>query len=616
MENYELSNKNTRAVIFGLQTNAIQRMLDFDYACGRKTPSVAAIVNPTAKKGGLHKVYFGDKEIMIPIYGNLSGVVKNHPDVDSMVNFASFRSAYSTTMEALDYDQLRMIAVIAEGIPERYSKAIAAKARKKGTLMVGPATVGGISAGAFKIGNTAGTIENIVEAKLHRPGSVGFVSKSGGLSNEAYNIIARNTDGLYEGVAIGGDRYPFSTLSENLIRMNKNPNIKMLVMLGEVGGEDEYRVIEAMKDGRITKPLVAWCIGTCAGIFKTEVQFGHAGARADKELETAAAKNKALREAGVIVPESFDDYGERIGDVYKKLVADGTIKEKPVAEAPRVPMDYAAALKEKVVRKPAGFVTTISDDRGDELTYGGPYDDPRSVKISDVFKEDIGIGGVIGLLWFKKRLPKWATKYIEMVIMMTADHGPAVSGAHNAIVAARAGKDIISSVVSGMLTIGPRFGGAVAGAAKYFSEAYDSKKTPVEFVKEMKAAGINIPGIGHRIKSVQNPDMRVHLLIDYARKNFPKTDVLDYALEVEKVTTAKRNNLILNVDGCIGILFVDLMKSAKEFTDEEAREVVDLEGLNALFILGRTIGMMGHVFDQKRLKQGLYRHPWDDILYT
>ena len=54
-------------------------------------------------------------------------------------------------------------------------------------------------AGAFKIGDTAGTLENIISCKLHRPGSVGFVSKSGGMSNELYNVLARTTDGLFEG---------------------------------------------------------------------------------------------------------------------------------------------------------------------------------------------------------------------------------------------------------------------------------------------------------------------------------------------------------------------------------------------------------------------------------
>ena len=58
----------------------------------------------------------------------------------------------------------------------------------------------GAQAGAFRIGDTAGTLDNIVHCKLHRPGSVGFVSKSGGMSNEMYNVLARASDGLYEGV--------------------------------------------------------------------------------------------------------------------------------------------------------------------------------------------------------------------------------------------------------------------------------------------------------------------------------------------------------------------------------------------------------------------------------
>ncbi len=56
-----------------------------------------------------------------------------------------------------------------------------------------------LQAGAFRIGDTAGTLENIVACKLYRPGSVGFVSKSGGMSNEMYNVLSRATNGLYEG---------------------------------------------------------------------------------------------------------------------------------------------------------------------------------------------------------------------------------------------------------------------------------------------------------------------------------------------------------------------------------------------------------------------------------
>jgi ATP citrate (pro-S)-lyase len=230
-----------------------------------------------------------------------------------------------------------------------------------------------------------------------------------------------------------------------------------------------------------------------------------------------------------------------------------------------------------------------------------------------VFKQDIGIGGVLSILWFKRLLPAYATKFIEMTIMVTADHGPAVSGAHNAIVTARAGKDLISSIVSGMLTIGPRFGGAIDGAAQMFSDAYDRGLTPQQFVDEMKQKGVNIQGIGHLIKSVNNPDMRVSIMKEYAKKHFKATPLLDYALEVEKITTAKKDNLILNVDGCIGICFVDMLRN--EMPKNEADEYIQMGALNGLFVLGRTIGMTGHYLDQKRLKQGLYRHPWDDITY-
>ena len=131
----------------------------------------------------------------------------------------------------------------------------------------------------------------------------------------------------------------------------------------------------------------------------------------------------------------------------------------------------------------------------------------------------------------------------------------------------------------------------------------------------MKAKNINIPGIGHRVKSVHNPDMRVNLLEEWAFANLPKHKLLDFALEVEKITTAKKNNLILNVDGCVGILFVDILHSTGIYTEDEVDEIINIGTLNGIFVLGRTIGMIGHYLDQKRLHSRLYRHPWDDVLY-
>jgi ATP-citrate lyase alpha-subunit len=602
---YILFDRDSQAIVFGYQQDAIQRMLDFDYVCRRSKPSVAAIVDPTQE--GYHKCFWGTSETLIPIYRSLVDAAAHHPDTDVVVNFASFRSAYPTSKEALLIDTIRTVAIIAEGIPERRTKELIHIAAQRGKWIIGPATVGGVAAGAFKIGNTAGTIENIVESRLHRPGSVAYVSKSGGLSNELNNIVARNTDGVYEGIAIGGDRYPGSTILQHLLRFEANPAVKMLVLFGEVGGVDEYEVIEALKDGRIKKPLVAWCIGTCSKVFPAEVQFGHAGARAGAERETADAKNQAFREAGAVVPTSFDDFDAKIHETYEKLVKEGKLVPQPDVQPPRIPVDYKTALKQGMIRRSTDFISTISDDRGDEPKYCG-------VAMSDVVEQDYGLGGVIGLLWFKKKLPKWANGFLELVIVLTADHGPAVSGAHNAIVAARAGKDLISSLCSGLLTIGPRFGGAVNDAAEYFSHYCDTGDTPDFMVQDMKAKGINIPGIGHRIKSLKNPDKRVELLKNYARTHFPMTPYLDYALRVEQITTSKKDNLILNVDGCIGILCCDMLRSIG-YMPAQVQEFVELGALNGLFVLGRSIGLMGHIMDQKRLKTGLYRQPWEDILY-
>lgn len=517
---------------------------------------------------------------------------------------------------------MQTIAIIAEGVPERAAREIIVKANKAGTVIIGPATgrlpprahshadpaVGGIKPGCFKIGNTGGMMDNIKASKLYRPGSVGYVSKSGGMSNELNNIISQTTDGVYEGVAIGGDRYPGTTFIDHLLRYEADPECKMLVLLGEVGGVEEYRVIDAVKAGKITKPIVAWAIGTCASMFTTEVQFGHAGAMANSDLETAAAKNAAMRAAGIIVPDAFEDMPEALAQLYKRLVSDGTIVERPEPKVPKIPMDYAWAQELGLIRKPAAFVSTITDDRGQELMYAG-------MPISEVFKEDIGIGGVMSLLWFKRRLPVYATKFLEMVLMMTADHGPAVSGAMNTIITTRAGKDLISSLVAGLLTIGTRFGGALDGAAEEFTQAFDKGWSPRYFVDYMRKQNKLIPGIGHRIKSRNNPDLRVELVKEYVKKNFPSTRMLDYALAVESVTTSKKDNLILNVDGCIAVSFVDLVRSCGAFTPEEAEDYLRMGVLNGMFVLGRSIGLIGHFLDQKRLRSALYRHPWDDFLY-
>ena len=575
--------------IYSYQPKAVQRMLDFDYLCNREKPSICAIIDPR-KRNSMIKFFWGKEPILIPLINKLSTAMQKFKDVNHVVNFASFRSGFESTDKLLNYEQIKSIAIIAEGIPEQQARLIKKKANNLNKLVLGPATVGGIKPGCLRIGNTGGSLDNIRLSKLYTPGDVAFVTRSGGLLNELCNIVSKRTNGVYQGMSIGGDRHPGSNFLDHIINYQNDENVKLIILLGEVGGVQEILVANAVKNNLITKPIIGWCMGTSADYFKDDIQFGHAGAFANEEFESANFKNKYMKDNGINVPDSFEVLGELISDVYKNLNLD----KKEVVEPREFPSE----------RKDVTFFSSISNEIGEELEYNGK-------KISDVI--DGGLGKVIGHLWFKKDLPIWFCKYIELILMITADHGGMVSGAHNTMVASRAGKDLISSLCSGLLTIGDYFGGALNEAGRLFYDAFLNDK-PEEFVKKMNKQHKLISGIGHKIKTKDNPDKRVEILFKFVENNFPKYEMVKYAFQVEEITLQKRNNLILNVDGFIACSILDALKESNFMTDE-IEEILDNGLLNAFFVLGRSIGFIGHWNDQKRLKQGLFRLNKDDIKY-
>lgn len=100
----------------------------------------------------------------------MKDAMAKHKDADVMITFASLRSAYESTMETLQFPQIRTIAIIAEGIPENMTRKLILSAQMKKVTIIGPATVGGVKPGCFKIGNTGGMMDNILHSKLYRPG--------------------------------------------------------------------------------------------------------------------------------------------------------------------------------------------------------------------------------------------------------------------------------------------------------------------------------------------------------------------------------------------------------------------------------------------------------------
>lgn len=588
---------STTCILYGTHLDIAQRMLDYDYLCDR-SPSISAIMS-SGSEGRNYKVFYGDKEIIIPRISTWSQV-SQFPSAKILINLASFRSATAVNREAIESGLFDAIFTIAEGIPERESRELIAYERSihgtngHKTRLFWPAIVGGLIAWVIRVGNTGGSLENIIKARLYQAWSIGIVSKSWGMMNELMHIASRYADGVHTALQIGGDRYPMTTFQDIIQIYQTNDAIKTIVMLGEVGNENENDIADMIRDGRITKPVVARCCGTSADQISSEIQFGHAGAKANAERETAKFKNNNLRDAGALVPESFDHFGEILATLY------------PTKTDMTIASDIQSKVDTITHRQPTLFSSTISDERGEELLYD-------TIPVSD-FVASQSIAKVIGHLWLKKELPDRACTFITTALILLADHGPAVSGAVNTKITARAGKDLVTSLIAWLATIGPRFWWAITDAAKYFRQAKRDGQSANDFVDAMKKQGIIIPGIWHKIKSIYNPDRRCELLRQ-CREKVPQKETLNFALAVEALTTQKKPNLILNVDGHIAAMLIDMM-IALEMSDDDITMYINGDLCNGLFIAARTIGFIGHYLDEQRLQEWLFRMPEKHILYS
>jgi ATP citrate (pro-S)-lyase len=197
-------------------------------------------------------------------------------------------------------------------------------------------------------------------------------------------------------------------------------------------------------------------------------------------------------------------------------------------------------------------------------------------------------------------------RFVDYVLRLLVDHGPYVSGAINTIVTARAGRDLVSSLAAGLLTIGPRFGGAVNQAAATWLEGVSGGGSPAALVEDYAASKRYISGIGHKKYRIDSPDPRVSRLLEFT-DGLEAAQFTRFALGVQAETTQKKGNLILNVDGAMAAILLDLLYEKEGYSLDELNALVETEFFNSLFVLSRSVGFMAHYFDQARLDEGLFR---------
>jgi len=205
---------------------------------------------------------------------------------------------------------LAFVVCITEFIPAKDEAMVASVMRPNypGTRLLGPNCPGIISPGRCNIGITSGDI-------ALPGGPVGIVSRSGTLTYQALYELSQKGVGQTTCVGIGGDPVPGTNFIDCLAAFEADPETKAVLMIGEIGGEEEEKAAEFIKE-HVTKPVVAYVAGVTAPPGR---KMGHAGAIVSGGHGTAQGKMDVLREAGVIVAVNPTEAGDRMVEIVERL---------------------------------------------------------------------------------------------------------------------------------------------------------------------------------------------------------------------------------------------------------------------------------------------------------
>jgi succinyl-CoA synthetase alpha subunit len=287
-----LIDKNTRVMTQGItgKTGAFHTRLCRDYANGKNC--FVAGVNPSKA---------GEDFEGIPIFGSVQEA-KQQTGATVSVIYVPPPYAAAAIDEAVDAG-LDLVICITEGIPVRDMIATRYRMRGKKTLLVGPNCPGVITPDEIKIG--------IMPGHIHKKGRIGVVSRSGTLTYEAVGQLIEQGLGQSTAVGIGGD--PVNGLKHiDVMRMfNDDPDTDAVIMVGEIGGEDEETCARWIKSS-MKKPVVGFIAGVTAPPGK---RMGHAGAIISGGKGTAAEKLAVMEECGIKVTRNPADMGRLLKSV-------------------------------------------------------------------------------------------------------------------------------------------------------------------------------------------------------------------------------------------------------------------------------------------------------------
>jgi succinyl-CoA synthetase alpha subunit len=245
--------------------------------------------------GGITPGKGGESHLDRPVFNTMQEAVEKTQANVSII-FVPPRFAADAIMEAADAG-IELIVTITEGIPTRDMLYVKKYIDDRGVRMIGPNCPGVITPGQCKVG--------IMPGFIHRPGTIGIISRSGTLTYEAVDQVTKQGLGQSSCVGIGGDPIIGSPHIDIVKLFMDDPATEGIIMIGEIGGSNEEIAAEWIKNNA-KKPVVGFIAGQTAPPGR---RMGHAGAIISGGKGTAKAKMEAMQAAGIYVVESPANIG-------------------------------------------------------------------------------------------------------------------------------------------------------------------------------------------------------------------------------------------------------------------------------------------------------------------